>query len=83
MPYISNSEKEKSNEGIYNDAGSLNYSIHQLVSKYIEQNKESYQTYNDIIGVLDCVKMELYRRLISDYEHRKLLQNGDVDPYKK
>jgi len=83
MPYIPNSDKNKSNEGIYSDAGSLNYSIHQLIHKYLEQNKESYQTYNDIIGVLDCAKMELYRRLVSDYEDKKILQNGDVFPYKK
>ena len=83
MPYIPRSQKEDSDKGIYKDAGSLNYSIHQLISEYISQNKESYQTYNDIIGVLECAKMELYRRSISSYEDRKILLNGDVKPYKK
>ena len=83
MPYIPRSQKENSDEGIYKDVGSLNYSIHQLISEYISQKKDSYQTYNDIIGALECAKMELYRRLISDYENKKILLNGDVKPYKK
>ena len=65
------------------NAGALNYAIHQVISQYISQNKESYQTYNDIVGVLDCAKMELYRRLISDYEDKKMTQNKDVPPYDK
>ena len=53
------------------DSGGLNYAIHQIIAEYISQNKESYQTYNDIIGALECAKMELYRRLISEYEDKK------------
>ena len=90
MPYIAKSEKDKVDKGLLalhlselTNAGSLNYAIHQVVAQYISQNKESYQTYNDIIGVLDCAKMELYRRLISDYEDKKITQNKDVPPYDK
>lgn len=90
MPYIPKSEKDKVDKGLValhlseiNNAGGLNYAIHQLIAKYISQNKESYQTYNDIVGALDCAKMELYRRLISDYEDKKMTQNKDVPPYDK
>jgi hypothetical protein len=65
------------------DAGCFNFAVHKLIAQYISQNKESYQTYNDIIGALDCAKMEIYRRLVSDYEDRKIVQNGDVAPYAK
>lgn len=90
MPYIANSEKEKIDKGFValhlselNNAGSLNYAIHQVIAQYISQNKEDYQTYNDIVGVLDCAKMELYRRLISEYEDKKISKNDDVLPYIK
>ena len=90
MPYIPKSEKDRIDKGLValhlsdiNNAGALNYAVHQVIAKYISQNKEDYQTYNDIIGVLDCAKMELYRRVISDYEDKKILQNKDVPPYDK
>jgi hypothetical protein len=90
MPYISEESKDKVDKGLvalglseFECAGDLNYAIHQLIAKYIDQNNRSYQTYNDIVGVLDCAKMELYRRLVSDYEDKKMSQNGDVAPYCK
>ena len=38
----------------------------------------NYALYNAVIGVLECAKMELYRRQISPYEDRKIAENGDV-----
>lgn len=90
MPYIPTSEKEKIDRGLIalnlaeiNNSGALNYAIHQIIAQFISENKESYQTYNDIIGALECAKMELYRRLISEYEEKKILLNKDVKPYVK
>jgi hypothetical protein len=56
----------------------LNYIITVLCKKYIQDHGESYQHYNDIIGVLECAKMEFYRRKIVPYEDIKILSNGDV-----
>tara|TARA_Y100000114_G_scaffold25670_1_gene21329 strand:+ start:1559 stop:1831 length:273 start_codon:yes stop_codon:yes gene_type:complete len=90
MPYIPKSEKDKVDQRLpalhlleLENAGQLNYAIHQLISQYISHNNDEYQTYNDIIGALDCVKMEFYRRVISPYEDKKILQNKDVPPYDK
>lgn len=90
MPYLPSSQKERIDRGLIalnlselKDSGALNYAIHQVVSQYISENKENYQVYNDIIGALECAKMELYRRLISDYENKKILLNKDVKPYCK
>lgn len=90
MPYISQESKEKVDRGLvalglseFECAGDLNYAIHQLIAKYIDQNNSSYQTYNDIVGVLDCAKMEIYRRLVAKYEDNKVEENGDVKPYSK
>lgn len=58
--------------------GELNYSISDRVDYYISMNGISYDTYNTIIGVLECAKLEVYRRLVAEYEDVKLHQNGEV-----
>ncbi len=58
------------------DPGLLNYSITKLI---LETGfKPSYSEYNKIIGVLECAKLEFYRRAVSVYEEGKIVQNGDV-----
>jgi len=37
-----------------------------------------YATLNTVIGVLECAKLELYRRVVADYEDQKCEENGDV-----
>lgn len=32
----------------------------------------------DVIGCLECAKLELYRRVVAPYENRALKRNGDV-----
>lgn len=81
MPYIKEEDKKKL--GYYDNqnpstAGELNYLITRLMLRYLTFKKPSYQTYNDLIGVLECAKMELYRRKIADYENEKIQENGDV-----
>jgi len=46
--------------------------------QYIRDKRKCYQTYNDVIGVLECIKQELYRRFVSKYEDLKIKQNGDI-----
>jgi len=60
------------------NVGELNYIITKLCRKYIEENGEKYKHYNDLVGVLECAKLELYRRKISSYEDLKVIENGDV-----
>lgn len=82
MPYIPKSEKNRVDEdNLITNAGQFNYALNQVISIYIEQNKLNYQTMNDIIGAMECAKMELYRRMVAPYEDKKILQNGDVKPY--
>ena len=79
MPYIR--EEIRSALGHGEDArtsGELNYCITCEVLKYLGIKGESYQTYNDIMGALECCKQELYRRKISKYEDTKIESNGDV-----
>jgi hypothetical protein len=84
MPYIPPSEKKRvDQDNLITTAGQFNYALNQLVNIYIEQNEFNYQTANDIVGAIECAKMEIYRRLVAPYEDKKILQNGDVNPYIK
>lgn len=83
MPYI-RGDRYKINEllkGLKNynpDVGGLNYIITMLINNFIEKNGKRYENLNSVIGVLECAKMEYYRRIISIYEDKKILENGDV-----
>jgi hypothetical protein len=46
--------------------------------KYLDNVNKSYFSYNEVVGVLECVKLEMYRRLVAPYEDRKCKENGDV-----
>jgi len=59
-----------------NFAGNLNYTITKLLfTLYPEPN---YQRFNDMIGALECCKLELYRKKISPYEDLKEQENGPL-----
>ena len=57
--------------------GTLNYIITRMVIWYLGNNP-NYERYNAAIGVLECAKLEIYRRQISVYEDKKCSENGDV-----
>ena len=58
-------------------AGDLNYIITRIIIKYLGA-LPNYQRYSDVVGVLECAKLELYRRKVSPYEDTKILANGNV-----
>lgn len=58
--------------------GELNFQISSLIGEYLKAYGESYAVFNDIVGVLECAKMELWRRKVGPYEQVKLEENGDV-----
>jgi hypothetical protein len=59
-----------------NFAGNLNYVISKLLkSLYPVPN---YQRFNDMVGALECCKLELYRKRIAPYEELKERENGPV-----
>jgi hypothetical protein len=81
MPYIKNRRdflevhpREAEN------AGELNFALTSILCSYIHNKGPSYQTYNEVIGVLECAKQELYRRIVGKYEDQKIRENGDVFP---
>lgn len=80
MPYIPNSDRAalNSDERFPVTPGELNYVITRAVHDYLHRRGVSYAVYNELIGVLECTKLELYRRLVAPYEDQKIKQNGDV-----
>lgn len=58
--------------------GELNYFITRIVDEYIRNKSLNYTTLNEVVGVLECAKLELYRRVAAPYEDLKLSENGDV-----
>ena len=59
-------------------AGMVNYAISYLVSLLIREQGCSYALLNELIGALECAKLELYRRLVVEHEEEKIKQNGDI-----
>lgn len=64
-------------------SGELNYRITNEINRFLSiyPNGLSYSGINTAIGVLECAKLELYRRVAAPYEDKKCVENGDVyDP---
>ena len=80
MPYIPGKDRLDLLEGITTPRteGELNFVLTKKILEVISVWGEGYKTYNAILGVLEAVKLELYRRKISGYEDLKKQQNGDV-----
>jgi len=80
---VVNSGKMESTDVVIDDSflsnpGNLNYLISTFVNMYIDNKGLSYTNINEVIGVLECAKLELYRRIAVPYEDKKIAENGDV-----
>lgn len=91
MPYIKKKNREKYDKILEevacifsrhdlnerNIAGELNYLITSIIKTAVPF-PQSYRVLNELIGVLECAKLELYRRTVAPYEDQKIQENGDV-----
>jgi len=78
MPYIKEEDREDLQYVRALDAGQLNFQITSIVDTYLTTKGVNYGNINEAIGVLECAKLELYRRIASPYEDIKLRDNGEV-----
>ncbi len=93
MPYIPSSDRPIYDPQIKQLAESLarqpadrrkghaNYVITQILRKawgVDRADNESYSSYADIIGALECAKHELYRRRLAAYEDTAIAKHGDL-----
>ena len=80
MPYIEQYERDMAKD-FPNSSGQLNFAIHKVIEQYLNRFDYSYNVLNGVVGVLECVKLEMYRRLIGPYEDEKIKENGDIELY--
>lgn len=64
-------------------AGAANYAVSRLISgafglNFYADNVPSYENLNAAIGVLECAKAELYRRIGAEKENKAIDENGDL-----
>lgn len=58
--------------------GDVNYAVTRICDRELTLKGVSYTNINSLIGVLECAKAELYRRLAAPYEDKKIAENGDA-----
>jgi len=80
MPYINKQCRQDIDLLVsnINNPGVLNYIISSIVHKYVQDFGLRYQILNEVIGVLECAKLELYRQIAAPYEDIKKKENGSV-----
>lgn len=80
MPYIKQSDRVEISSGtrLANTPGELNFRLTSIATSYLTARGQSYSTFNEVIGALECAKLEMYRRMVAPYEDRKMIENGDV-----
>lgn len=84
MPYISRDARDRlAAGGEPESAGELNYALTRLVDAYLaraaaDEGRIRYAHLNEAIGVIECAKLELYRRVAAPYEDEKAAESGDV-----
>jgi hypothetical protein len=61
-----------------NRDGIMNYVVSSLIARLYPEATSRYRDYNAATGMLECAKLELYRRLVAPYEDTKIAQHGDV-----
>lgn len=89
MPYIPRSHRDELDRCVEDiveavqDAdealvpGSLNYIFSRVTWELFRLSK-NYFVANNLIGVLECVKQEFYRRQLAPYEDTKIKEHGDL-----
>ena len=87
MPYVNQKTRELHEDTIehfrtlhagHTTAGELNYLFSSILHDVIKAQGLNYAKINELIGVLECCKMELYRTVAAPYENKKRLTNGAV-----
>lgn len=83
MPYIKKENRRRldmvvqlmKDTGVKAD-GDLNYILFAFCKRHVIPN---YNNYKNFLGELNEAAEEIRRRLLSEYETKKIIENGDVD----
>jgi hypothetical protein len=61
--------------------GLLNFSVTEILNQVFPDAR--YTDFNELIGFLECCKLEYYRKKIAPYEDEKETENGPVRQFDK
>lgn len=84
IPYIKAKDREKFAGFIeelavnINGMGEMNYVISKLFQRYMQLTGLNYHAINQLVGVLECIKLELYSQVARPYEDKKIAENGPL-----
>lgn len=86
MPYIPKEDRvvldkwiaEMPWPGEFIGVGALNYVITSIMVEWVKAVGKNYSTMKDVLGTLDAVGKEFYRRVVAPYEDDKRKEHGDV-----
>lgn len=84
MPYIPQTQRgvidcallNKGADWTPENAGELNFLVTTFIDNFLRAKGVRYANVNEMIGALECCKLELYRLIIGPYEDEKLAENG-------
>lgn len=83
MPYLSKGARERIE--VFKEEpwtpGELNYVLTKVCQSYLQHTSAGeprYANYAEVIGALECAKLEFYRRAVAPYEDTAAAINGDV-----
>jgi hypothetical protein len=78
IEYLLRNIRRAINNNEINTCGELNFMITTILHTFIEKQGCNYSNLNNVIGLLECIKQEYYRRIVADYEDKKIEENGDI-----
>lgn len=84
MPYIPVEDRSRVDEAVMeqgcqwvpNNAGELNWLVSSFINNFLETHGVRYAYLNEMMGALECCKLELYRKIGAPYEEIKEAENG-------
>ena len=88
MPYIARKDRAQYQEILSSLAdmipqdrmqrpGHINYIVSLLIEK-VYGKELRYADHNEVVGVLNCIALEFYRRKTAPYEDLKIVEEGDL-----
>jgi len=86
MPYIPTERRDEIDNELTqqgagwqpSNAGDLNWLVTTFIDNMLNEKGIRYAHINEMIGALECCKLELYRRIASPYEDQVKEKNGDA-----
>lgn len=88
MPYIAQDDRIKFDPVLqeFDDCmltivpteGEMNYLITSIMHRWLSLVGIRYRNINTAVGIMECAKLELYRKIAAPYEDTKKAENGAV-----